>query len=262
MSRTRAASSPAPVTPAPGAAARGRAGRVPAASAPACRAAAAGVAAEAAGVGVAAATAEGATAADAPAAAAGLARQERGPDAPPPAGRPRRLRARRAGAHAAAGDRGAPARRRRAEDVRPHTRGQGPRPVGLRGLAVPRRRHHLPHQLPGPPRPGVPGHPSLAQGAVRRRAGALRPRRHPLGRGHGRCAEVSLVSDRLHELGRTRDISSLDDARDALAGSKIHTVAIGEQFDNDGNKVAHGGYLPPCRSCGPVMDALGVGLHS
>ncbi|MET9111828.1 YwqJ-related putative deaminase, partial [Streptomyces zhihengii] len=84
----------------------------------------------------------------------------------------------------------------------------------------------------------------------------------PLGRGHGRCAEVSLVSDRLHELGRTRDISSLDDARDALAGSKIHTVAIGEQFDNDGNKVAHGGYLPPCRSCGPVMDALGVGLHS
>lgn len=83
-----------------------------------------------------------------------------------------------------------------------------------------------------------------------------------LGRGHGRCAEVSLVSDRLHELGRTQSISSLDDARRALAGSRIHTVAVGEQFDNDGNRVAHGSYLPPCRSCGPVMDALGIGLHS
>ncbi|MER6996959.1 YwqJ-related putative deaminase [Streptomyces sp. NPDC000410] len=83
-----------------------------------------------------------------------------------------------------------------------------------------------------------------------------------LGRGHGRCAEVSLVSDRLHELGRTESIASLDDARRALSGSKIYTVAIGEQFDNDGNKVKHGEYLPPCRSCGPVLEALGVGLHS
>ncbi|WP_329233414.1 YwqJ-related putative deaminase [Streptomyces sp. NBC_01460] len=83
-----------------------------------------------------------------------------------------------------------------------------------------------------------------------------------LGRGHGRCAEVSLISDRLHELGRTESISTTDDARRALAGSKIYTVAVGEQFDNDGNKVAHGSYLPPCRSCGPVLEALGVGLHS
>jgi hypothetical protein len=83
-----------------------------------------------------------------------------------------------------------------------------------------------------------------------------------LGRGHGRCAEVSLISDRLHELGRTQDISSLDDARRALSGSKIYTVAIGEQFDNAGNRVEHGSYLEPCRSCGPVLDALGVGRHS
>ncbi|WP_193563998.1 YwqJ-related putative deaminase [Streptomyces sp. L-9-10] len=84
-----------------------------------------------------------------------------------------------------------------------------------------------------------------------------------LGRGHGKCAEVSLISDRLHDLDdKHGSITTIEDARRAMSGSKIYTVAIGDQQDGDGNVAKHGSYLPPCRSCGPALEALGIGLHS
>lgn len=85
----------------------------------------------------------------------------------------------------------------------------------------------------------------------------------PKGRGHGRCAEVSLVSDRLHQMqSEGRNITNIDEAREALKGSVMHTVTIGEQFDEDNNKIPHNSYIPPCQSCKHAMPALGISLLS
>ncbi|MFI8182964.1 YwqJ-related putative deaminase [Actinacidiphila glaucinigra] len=83
------------------------------------------------------------------------------------------------------------------------------------------------------------------------------------GAGHGKCAEVALISDRLHQLDPTgRSIRTVDDARDALAGSIIHSRQIGNLTDKDGNvEMAHGEYKPPCRSCARALPILGVHAH-
>lgn len=83
-----------------------------------------------------------------------------------------------------------------------------------------------------------------------------------VGRGHGKCAEVALVSDRLHQLEASgTKISTLEDAKKALSGSVIHTVAVGDQFDRNGTKIGHGDYFPPCDSCTHGLPALGISLH-
>ncbi|WP_354381892.1 YwqJ-related putative deaminase [Streptomyces sp. PvR034] len=81
------------------------------------------------------------------------------------------------------------------------------------------------------------------------------------GRGHGKCAEVSLVSDRLHALEASgHKITTPDEAAKALSGSVMHTVTTGDQPDRDRNIVPHGSYIPPCRSCDPVMKRLGIAI--
>ncbi|MFH8405019.1 YwqJ-related putative deaminase [Streptomyces sp. NPDC018019] len=96
----------------------------------------------------------------------------------------------------------------------------------------------------------------------------LKARGEPIGSGHGKCAEVSLISDRLHQMDPdgTR-IKTPEDARRALEGGVIHTRQIGDLVVKDketGEKVTqlrHGDYKPPCASCGPMLDALGVAAH-
>ncbi|GAA2448963.1 YwqJ-related putative deaminase [Streptomyces macrosporus] len=82
------------------------------------------------------------------------------------------------------------------------------------------------------------------------------------GRGHGKCAEVALISDRLYQLDPTgQSIRTVDDARRALEGSVMHTVAIGDMRAPDGSITEHGSFLPPCRSCEPMLEALNITVH-
>ncbi|MEU3513590.1 YwqJ-related putative deaminase [Streptomyces longwoodensis] len=85
-------------------------------------------------------------------------------------------------------------------------------------------------------------------------SGAL-PRK---GVGHGKCAEISLISDRLHQLEEagTR-VSTVDEARRALEGSVMHTRRIGE-FTLGEVVHRHNDYLPPCDTCRHVLPALGI----
>ncbi|MGW8553558.1 YwqJ-related putative deaminase [Streptomyces tubercidicus] len=83
-------------------------------------------------------------------------------------------------------------------------------------------------------------------------------------RGHGNCAEVSLISDRLHQMDPdgTR-ITTPEHAREALAGSAIHTRQIGEERDRETGEInlRHGDYKDPCRSCEKMLPRLGVRPH-
>ncbi|MCB5179673.1 hypothetical protein LG632_09785 [Streptomyces sp. SMC 277] len=110
----------------------------------------------------------------------------------------------------------------------------------------------------GPDKPAA--HPVVQQvyDDIERRANAGE---FPKGRGHGKCAEVSLVSDRLFELqAQGKNITTLDEAREALKGGVMHTVTIGDQFDDDNNKIPHKEYIGPCYSCRRAMPALGIEL--
>ncbi|MGD3112984.1 YwqJ-related putative deaminase [Streptomyces sp. YGL11-2] len=89
------------------------------------------------------------------------------------------------------------------------------------------------------------------------------------GVGHGNCAEVSLVSDRLHQLDPTGTrIKTPEDARRELEGGVMHSRQIGELKEKDpetGKKVValeHGAFKPPCRSCEHMLPALGISVHS
>ncbi|WP_431771880.1 YwqJ-related putative deaminase [Streptomyces cucumeris] len=84
------------------------------------------------------------------------------------------------------------------------------------------------------------------------------------GQGHGKCAEISLISDRLHQLDPTgTSIRTVDDAKQALEGSAMHTRQIGDVHDAEGNLVrSHGDYLKPCRTCEHVLPRLGIRPHS
>ncbi|MDX2824990.1 YwqJ-related putative deaminase [Streptomyces ipomoeae] len=86
-----------------------------------------------------------------------------------------------------------------------------------------------------------------------------------LGRGHGKCAEVSLISDRLHQLDPTGTrIRSVEDARDALEGSVMHTRRIGDVMSRETGEVVmnHGDFMPPCPTCALVLPQLGIRVHS
>ncbi|MFD9543093.1 YwqJ-related putative deaminase [Streptomyces sp. NPDC060022] len=82
------------------------------------------------------------------------------------------------------------------------------------------------------------------------------------GAGHGKCAEVALVSDRLHGI-EERDnikIGTPDDIRSAMSGALVYSLQIGEQDSPTGFK-NHGDYKEPCRSCSRILPLIGVTAH-
>ncbi|WP_279617044.1 YwqJ-related putative deaminase, partial [Streptomyces yokosukanensis] len=82
-----------------------------------------------------------------------------------------------------------------------------------------------------------------------------------IGVGHGKCAEISLISDRLHQLeGAGAKIQTVEDARRILEGSAIHTRRIGD-FERNGIERHHNDYLPPCGTCKHVLPAFGIHAH-
>ncbi|WP_308122401.1 YwqJ-related putative deaminase [Streptomyces sp. TRM70350] len=85
------------------------------------------------------------------------------------------------------------------------------------------------------------------------------------GLGHGKCAEVSLISDRLHQLDPTGTaILTVHDARAALEGGVMHTRQIGDVIDRETGQVisSHNDFLPPCNTCKHVLPQLGIRVHS
>jgi len=83
-----------------------------------------------------------------------------------------------------------------------------------------------------------------------------------VGSGHGRCAEVALVSDVVYQLERQwQDADRIGDfdayARSELAGARIVTHQFRRAQDVD-VVYERGDYRPPCRSCGPMLDDLGI----
>ncbi|MFF9895454.1 YwqJ-related putative deaminase [Streptomyces longispororuber] len=84
------------------------------------------------------------------------------------------------------------------------------------------------------------------------------------GIGHGRCAEISLISDRLHQLDPSGSrIRTVDDARRALEGGVMHTRRIGDVFDRETGQLSrrHHDFMPPCDTCKHVLPQLGIRVH-
>ncbi|KAF0648630.1 hypothetical protein K701_17725 [Streptomyces fradiae ATCC 10745 = DSM 40063] len=82
------------------------------------------------------------------------------------------------------------------------------------------------------------------------------------GAGHGKCAEIALVSDRLRGL-ESRDgrvIGNQEDIRSAMSGALVYSLQIGEQDSPTGLK-GHGDYKEPCRSCSRILPLIGVTAH-
>ncbi|MGX1806327.1 zeta toxin family protein [Nocardia sp. NPDC055321] len=81
-----------------------------------------------------------------------------------------------------------------------------------------------------------------------------------IGNGHGKCAEVALISDRLLQLEAAGiRIDSVEAARRALEGAQINTRRIGDFRDKEGNVINHHGQpIPPCDSCKHVLPQLGI----
>ncbi|WP_157756977.1 toxin glutamine deamidase domain-containing protein [Plantactinospora sp. KBS50] len=83
------------------------------------------------------------------------------------------------------------------------------------------------------------------------------------GAGHGKCAEVALVSDALYRLQRQWEAAGRPGgdfeayARSALAGAKIVTHQVNPAVDGD-VRYEHGNYRPPCRSCEVFLSDLGI----
>ncbi|MBZ4322192.1 YwqJ-related putative deaminase [Streptomyces huiliensis] len=85
--------------------------------------------------------------------------------------------------------------------------------------------------------------------------------KHHVGAGHGRCAEVALISDRLHQLDPTgQKIRTPEQVREALDGAVIHTQQIGDQPARKPGEESlyHGDHKPACRSCRRALPAMGV----
>ncbi|WP_171170975.1 YwqJ-related putative deaminase [Streptomyces sp. I05A-00742] len=75
--------------------------------------------------------------------------------------------------------------------------------------------------------------------------------------GHGNCAEVALISDRLHQMDPNgTHIRTPEDARNALDGAVVHTRQIGRQKGVE--PLEHGDYKRPCDSCETMLPRLGV----
>ena len=70
----------------------------------------------------------------------------------------------------------------------------------------------------------------------------------------GWCAEVALISDRLHgaEKDAGRPITA-NEAKAALQGGQIHISRIREDGDP-----THGDFQPPCRSCTVLLEEFGI----
>lgn len=120
--------------------------------------------------------------------------------------------------------------------------------------------------------PAVPQEHPKAHPALQQLLDDIKERQTEAGKkpgvGHGNCAEVSLVSDRLHQMDPTgTTIKTPEDARRALEGGVMHTRQIGELREKDpvtGKKVTtlrHGDFKQPCRSCEHMLPALGVSVH-
>ncbi|WP_330434845.1 YwqJ-related putative deaminase [Streptomyces sp. NBC_00825] len=85
------------------------------------------------------------------------------------------------------------------------------------------------------------------------------------GIGHGKCAEISLISDRLHQIDPTgKSIRTIDDAKAALEGGVMHSRQIGDLRDRVTGELdrVHNEFLPPCRTCEHVLPQLGIRVHS
>jgi len=111
-----------------------------------------------------------------------------------------------------------------------------------------------PHAVPEP-------HP-LAQQVLDQIAADAAASGDRLPMGHGQCAEVALVSDRLYDLeaqwqaeGSPGDFATY--AHDHLAGSTVSTHRIGDHMVRD-QAYPHGELMPPCATCGPFLDAFDI----
>ncbi|WP_327143742.1 toxin glutamine deamidase domain-containing protein [Nocardia sp. NBC_01327] len=82
-----------------------------------------------------------------------------------------------------------------------------------------------------------------------------------IGGGHGKCAEIALISDRLTMLeGDGGRITSLAGARALLEGSQIHTRTVGTLIQRRTGTVLrrHNEYLEPCDTCKYILPELGI----
>ncbi|MFD3643410.1 YwqJ-related putative deaminase [Streptomyces griseus] len=105
-------------------------------------------------------------------------------------------------------------------------------------------------------------HPAL-QNVVDRVEREIRADNENPGAGHGKCAEIALVSDRLHGI-EGRDgarISTEEDIRRVMEGARVYSLQIGEQDSPTGFK-NHGDYKEPCRSCSRILPLIGVTAHT
>ncbi|GAA0428206.1 YwqJ-related putative deaminase [Streptomyces luteireticuli] len=106
-------------------------------------------------------------------------------------------------------------------------------------------------------------HPAL-QGMYDKVAADMKAEGDFPGAGHGKCAEVALISDRLHQLDPTgQNIRTPEQAREAMQGAAVYTQQIGDMPARKPGEVglSHGDYKPPCRSCSRVLPALGIKAH-
>ncbi|MFI7026220.1 toxin glutamine deamidase domain-containing protein [Micromonospora sp. NPDC049900] len=99
----------------------------------------------------------------------------------------------------------------------------------------------------------------LAQAALGRTAAALAD---GVGGGHGKCAEVALISDQLYRLEQQWEAlgkpGTFDQwALDALRGARIVTHQV-KPAHSDGVTYELGHYRPPCRSCAHFLPQFGV----
>ncbi|MEU3824711.1 YwqJ-related putative deaminase [Streptomyces sp. SID161] len=81
-----------------------------------------------------------------------------------------------------------------------------------------------------------------------------------LGVGHGKCAEVALISDRLHAISERDgvDIRNADDVRRVMDGALVHTRQTGDMNPDKPGFVKHGDYKKPCPSCERMLPLVGV----
>ncbi|MGN2635809.1 YwqJ-related putative deaminase [Nocardia takedensis] len=80
-----------------------------------------------------------------------------------------------------------------------------------------------------------------------------------VGLGHGKCAEISLISDRLHQVDPSgTQLSTIPEARAVLEGGVMHTRQIGDLASRDEESARHGDFLPPCRTCAQILPQLGI----
>ncbi|MBN3930789.1 hypothetical protein IQ279_14280 [Streptomyces verrucosisporus] len=103
-------------------------------------------------------------------------------------------------------------------------------------------------------------HPAVSD-ALRRAENEISAKGLDKGIGHGKCAEVPLISDRLHQLDPDGSkIRTVEDAREALKGAMVHSQQIGDIQTRDGT-ISHGDCKPPCTSCEHMLPVLGVKAH-